>query len=430
MTAMHRLAILVLVVAGGLLAAPAAHAVKTGSCLVPNVPSTCAVWTGKVTYIGDADTIYVDVDGDGTRQSLSVRMTGINAAEQTVYSSVAARRRGECHAVEATARLEQLLRKSKWRVRLAAQDPESHSRQRIKRWVAVRRGGRWRDVGQRLIAEGHALWLPSRVENAWNQEYSVLAQRAARLGRGTWNPNHCGVGPSEASPLQLWVSSDVDGRGNDDVSEEWIRVRNLDPVNEVPLGGWWVRDSQLRKYVIPSWVTLPPAETLTIYVGQGTDTFTELFWRRKASIFDNASFDEFAMGDGAYLFDLQGDLRSWMQYPCRVECVDPNQGAIEITARTRQPEQVTLRNVAAHAVDLATYRLVSLPYSYSFSRDAVLNPGEQMEVEIEGDPEQDSRLLKHWGETGTILDNRGDVVRLASYTDIVIGCYAYGDKVC
>jgi endonuclease YncB( thermonuclease family) len=430
---MHRLrlGIVVLLAAFGVAAAPAAaKQVTTGSCLVPNVSTTCAVWKGKVTTIGDADTIYVDVDGDGTSRSLSVRFIGINAAEQSVYSNVAARRRGDCHAVEATARLEQLIRKSRGRVRLSALDPESRSRQRLRRWVAVRRGGRWQDAGRRLIAEGHALWLPSRWEHVWNHEYSVLAQRAAALGRGMFNPNHCGVGPSPTSPLQLWVNWDADARGNDDVNEEWISVRNLDPVNPVPLGGWWVRDSQLRRYTIPSWVTLPPGETLTINVGEGEDIFTELFWNRRFAVFENATIDERALGDGAYLFDPQGDLRTWMQYPCRINCVDGNAGAIEITARPRRPETVTLRNIAAHAVDLAPYKLSTPPYSYSFPRDSVLNPGESMEIEVEGDPSQDTRLLKGWGETGTILNNGGDVVRLKSYTDIVIGCYAYGSKVC
>jgi endonuclease YncB( thermonuclease family) len=427
---MRRLAVLASTIAALLIAAPAAHALETGSCLVPNVQSTCAVWTAKVTYIGDADTIYVDVDGDGSSQTYSVRMTGINATEQTVYSSIAARRRGECHAVEATARLEQLIRKSKWRVRLAAQDPASHSRQRMRRWVAVKRGGRWQDVGRLLVREGHALWLPARVENAWNEQYSLLSQLAAKRGRGLWDTDYCGFGPHQESPLQVWAEWDADGRGADDVNEEWIKIRNLDPLNQVSLGGWWVRDSQLRKYVLPSWVVIPPGETITVWIGEGADTFTELFWGRRHAIFENASNDEFALGDGAYLFDLEGDLRAWMQYPCRVDCADPNQNAIEITAKIRQPEKVFLRNVAAHAVDLATYRLMSKPYSYAFSRDAVLNPGETMEVEVEGDPGQDTRLLKHWGETGTILDNRGDVIRLENFTGGTIGCYAYGNKTC
>jgi endonuclease YncB( thermonuclease family) len=430
-TAMHRLLLGIIVLVAGLAIVPAAQArLKTGSCLVPNVSSTCAVWTAKATFIGDGDTIYVDVDGDGSSRRYSVRMTGINATEQTVYAANPAQRRGECHSLEATARLEQLIRKSHWRVRLAAQDPASHSRQRMRRWVAVKRNGRWQDAGRILVSEGLALWLPSRVENAWNTEYSTLAQRAATLGRGLWDTDYCGVGPSQTSPLQLWANTDDDERGNDDVNEEWMKIRNLDPVNAVPLGGWWVRDSQLRRYTIPSWVTLPPGETLTVFVGEGEDTFTELFWGRQNAVFDNAGAGELGLGDGAYLFDPQGDLRAWMQYPCRLNCADPNTGAIEISARDRKPEHVTLRNVSAQAVDLATYRLSSPPFSYAFSRDAVLNPGEEMEVEIEGDPAQDTRLLKYWGETGPILDNRGDVIRLETFTGIQIGCYAYGSKVC
>jgi endonuclease YncB( thermonuclease family) len=431
---MHRLRLLLASVAAAAALASvlpsAAHAIRTGSCLVPGVPTTCAVWTGRVTFVADADTVYVDVDDDRSARSIAVRLIGINATEQTIYTNVAARRRGECHAVEATARLEDLIRKSKWRVRLAAQDPESHSRQRARRWLGVRRGGRWQDAGRRLIAEGHALWLPSRVEHAFNSDYSVLSQRAAALGRGIWNPSYCGDGPGQTSPLQLWANWDADNRSADDVNEEWIRIRNADPVNAVPLGGWWVRDSQLRRYTIPPWVTLPPGEMVTIYVGPGEDTFTELFWGRRNAVFENVTPNELSLGDGAYLFDPQGDLRAWMQYPCRYRCLDPNTGAIEISARPRNPERVTLRNVAAQPIDLAPYKLSSPPYSYSFGREAVLNPGEEMEIEVRGDPAQDTRLAKHWGETGSILNDAGDVIQLKSYTDLVIGCYAYGSRVC
>ena len=62
---------------------------------------------------------------------------------------------------------------------------------------------------------------------------------------------------------------------------EWVRIRNLDPVNEVHLGGWWLRDSALSRYVFPDWATLPPGESLTVYVGEGTDTWTEFFWNRR-----------------------------------------------------------------------------------------------------------------------------------------------------
>ena len=400
--------------------APADEA-RTGSCLAPGVKQICTVWTGKVTFIGDGDTIYVDVKGDRTQKAQHVRMTGFNAMEQSVYSSIASRRRGECHALEATSRLEQLIRRSRWRVRLAALNPASHSRLRPRRAVAVRIHGRWRDLGTIMLAEGHALWLPNRQEWAWNAGYSTLAEQAAARQVGIWSPAYCGLGPTDASPLRV-IANATDG--------EWIRVRNLDAVNEVHLGGWWVRDSALRRYVFPDWATLPPGESLTVYVDAGTDTWTEFFWEQRNPIFENPTGGERAMGDGAYLFDPHGDLRAWMTYPCRVACTDPYQGAVEVTAKPRGRESVTVRNIAASAIDLDGYRLQSPPYSYAFPRDSVLEPGEEMRIDIQGDPAEDTRLEKHWGETGPILNNGGDKVRLNSFRGVELDCYAYGSGSC
>ena len=135
--------------------------------------------------------------------------------------------------------------------------------------MAVKLNGRWRDVGRILIAEGHALWLPNCNEWAWNADYATLAERAAVQQRGIWSPTYCGLGPSDASPLRVLVNADADGDDHGFINGEWIRIRNLDTVNEVHLGGWWVRDSALRRFTFPDWATLPPGETLTVYAGDG-----------------------------------------------------------------------------------------------------------------------------------------------------------------
>ena len=408
--------------------APAAEA-RVGSCLAPGAKTLCTIWTGKVTFIGDGDTIYVDVKGDRTSKRLHVRMTGFNATEQSVYSSIASRRRGECHALEATSRLEQLIRASRWRVRLAALDPGSHSGARPRRAVAVRIGGRWRDVGTIMLAEGHALWLPNRGEWAWNAGYSTIAEQAAAAGRGIWSPTYCGLGPSDASPLRVLVNSDADGADEGNLNGEWIRVQNLDPVNEVHLGGWWLRDS-VNRFVFPDWATLAPGDSLTVYVGNGTDTWTEFFWKRKAPAFENATGGERALGDGAYLFDPQGDLRAWMTYPCRVSCTDPYQGAVEVTAKPRGREVVTVRNAGAAAIDLDGYRLSSPPYGYAFPRASILQPGEEMTIETRGDPLEDSALEKHWGLPKSVLNDSGDKIRVTSFRGVVLDCFAYGVGTC
>jgi hypothetical protein len=41
------------------------RALPTARCIGAGSP-TCFVWKGKVTYVADGDTVYVDVDGDGT----------------------------------------------------------------------------------------------------------------------------------------------------------------------------------------------------------------------------------------------------------------------------------------------------------------------------------------------------------------------------
>src|SRR3954463_2364378 len=105
-------------------AAPSSASAASGPCL-PEYPhgAQCKAWKGKVRYVDDGDTLDADVPGDGLGGLLRGRITGIQAMEQTRYR--ASRRAGDCHAVDATTRLEQLVRKSKGRVRVTSLYPES-----------------------------------------------------------------------------------------------------------------------------------------------------------------------------------------------------------------------------------------------------------------------------------------------------------------
>jgi micrococcal nuclease len=308
-----------------LVPAPAA-AEWTGPCR-PGVPAgaatpICHFWPGKLKWVDDGDTIdAVMPTSTGKQKSVRVRIIGIQAMEQTVYTSNPHRRRGECHALPATARLEQLLRKRRGRMRLGAQDPTSASGRRVRRSVAVKVGGVWRDLGTILVAEGHALWLPNAIENAWNVPYSTLAQQAAGQALNLWDTNACGRGPNEGVPLRLTVSPDP--RGNDfrNLNGEQVTLQNLSLTVPVPLGGWWLRDSSLNRFEFPSWAVIPPGGSVTVYVGTGVDASYSFYWGLDQPIFENALQDGRGLGDGAYLFDPQGDLRAWSAYPCYVNCV-------------------------------------------------------------------------------------------------------------
>jgi endonuclease YncB( thermonuclease family) len=408
---------------------PTAAEAARGSC-VAGVPGPgCYVWTAKVRSVNDGDTMDVDVIGDGTTATRRIRMTGVQAMEQTVYT--ARRRQGDCHAVEATERLERLVRRSKWKVRLAAQDPESVSQGRLVRTVAVRSGGRWVDAGTILMREGLGLWWPSWREWAGNATYSVHLQRSIAAQRGLFDPDACGIGPSAVSPLKLLVNWDADGDDSANPSGEWVKIRNLDPVNPVPLGDWYVRDAGLRRYVLPPQAVVPPGGTITVDVGTDGDDETIFPWGQQAPVFSNVRNDQVAMGDAAYLFDPVGNVRATMAYPCRWQCSDPLQGAVALSVDPNgRRESVTITNIAAGPIDLDGYVLKSAPQSYHFAPGSVLPPGGSMRIQVVGDPGDDTALEKRWGFERPILRDSGDVVKLLTYTDISLACTAWGDRAC
>jgi endonuclease YncB( thermonuclease family) len=281
------------------LAAPAAA--STGPC-VPGGP-TCHFWPGKVTFVADGDTIDVRVDG----QVRPIRITGINAMELHRYSKYPSRRRGDCHGVAATNRLESLLRQGHMQVRLAARRASSRSGHRLRRQVSVRIGGVWVDVGRTLLAEGHALWLPNDVESAWSHDYRVLAEQARAAGLHLWDPRGCGIGPSPDAGLTMRLNWDADGNDGANVNGEWARIANPSGA-PVSLQGWFFRDSALRRFTFPAGATIAAGGSVTLRMGRGGNGGNEFHWGLGAPPFENH-------GDGGYLFDPRGNLRASVIYP-------------------------------------------------------------------------------------------------------------------
>jgi endonuclease YncB( thermonuclease family) len=305
--------------AAAALPADAVAAAGTTRCLPTGTSPLCQLWTGKVTRVNDGDTLSVDLAGDGTSTLRSIRLVGVQAMEQTVYSTIPGRRQGECHSLAATARLEQLVRAGGGVVRLTAQQASSSSRNRPLRSVAVRINGVWRDVGLDLLRRGLALWQPFGREWAWNPRYRSAQAQAARDGLNLFDTDTCGTGPAQRTPITVVVNYDAPGADEENLNGEWVRVENHSTA-VLPLAGWWVRDSALRRYTFPAGTAVPARGTLYVHSGSGTATPTHKYWRQTAPVFDNPTTDNQAHGDGAYLFDPRGDLRAWMQYPCVLSC--------------------------------------------------------------------------------------------------------------
>jgi endonuclease YncB( thermonuclease family) len=269
---------------------------------VPGGPA-CHFWRGKVTFIADGDTIDVRVGG----RVRPIRITAINAMELRRYSKYPSRRRGACHGVAATNRLEALLRQGHLRVRLAAEDPSSRSGHRLRRQVSVRIDGAWVDVGRSLVAEGHALWLPNDAESAWSDDYRVLSEQARAAGVHLWNPAGCGAGPSANAQLTLQLNWDADGNDGANVNGEWARIGNPSGA-PVSLHRWRFRDSALRHYTFPAGATIPAGGSVRLRMGRGANGGRQFHWGLRRPPFENH-------GDGAYLFDPRGNLRASVVYP-------------------------------------------------------------------------------------------------------------------
>lgn len=408
---------------------PSAAAAATGPCGPQAGSPTCHLYYGTVTFIGDGDTVSVRLDAHRKDPPVRVRVTGIQAMEEHVYTTDASQRRGECQANEATARLESLVHQSHDRVQLAAQDPASHSGKRQRRQVRVLIGGRWRDVSRILLDDGLVLPLGNGAEWAMNATYSALGQRAASKRMGIWNSYYCGPGPDDLAYLRLWVNSNPPGDDGVNANGEWVKIKNRDPSNPVPIGGWWLRDSGLRRYTFPAGATVPAGGTVTMFVGRGADTASDFFWGQRSGVFDNITSYP-GGGDGAYLFDTEGDLRAWMVYPCRYRCADPLEGRLKVAAHPKGTEYVKVTNTSDAAFDLEGYQLVAGAYNYAFPAGTIVHPGETLRVDVAGDPAQDQPLHKYWGESNPVLYNGGGSARVSTFDFIDVGCDAWGTGSC
>jgi endonuclease YncB( thermonuclease family) len=419
---------LALVVALLLALIPAASArAWTGRCFAGQIGAPCQFQTAKVVSVNDGDTVNVDVDGDHSRRIDAIRFRAVQAMELTRYSNDHSRWRGQCHAVAAAERVAQLVRGSHNRVRLSSQHPSSDHIGRLVRWIAVRRNGSWQDVGEILMREGHTLWMDNTSDTAWNRRYDELGQQAARAHRNLWNPTTCGAGPQQQVAIRLWVLSDPPRW--DTAAGEWVKIQNRSATETLHLGRWWLRDAMLRRFTFPAGTDVAPGATLTLHVGPRMSSASDFYWAQAAPVFENSA-DAGDVGDGAYLFDPEGDLRAWMVYPCLVACSDPNQGALAMRAQPRGPERVEVTNRRDQPVDLYGYALTLNSAQFAFRQGDVLQPGETMTLYVQGDPADDSRDVRYLGVKGLLLGDSGGSTSVSTFNAIKLACVSWGSGRC
>ena len=84
-----------------------------------------------------------------------------------------------------------------------------------------------------------------------------------------------------------------DAKYNDrfNVNGEWAEIHN-DSGADVPLSGWWFRDSALRRYMFQPGAVAPAGGSVRLRMGYGTDTADELHWGLDSPPFENPSYDD------------------------------------------------------------------------------------------------------------------------------------------
>lgn len=402
-------------------------------CLGVEPLRACHVWTGTVVKVSDGDTITVDLDGDATRRPTKVRLTGIQAMELTRYTKLT--RAGECHGVDATERLEELVDASGGRVRLAALDPASTTagaRRRPRRQVSVRQDGVWTDAGALLLQEGLALWLSSGEEWAWNGRYSRLAEEAAARGVGIWDGRSCGTdqfGPA-ANAVHLKVKWNANGNDANNLNGEWVRITNTDALHPLNLAGWWFRDSALRRYRFPPGAVVIAGGSMRLRIGGGTDGASTYHWGLSSPAFDNATNDRKQKGDGGYLFDPHGNLRAHIQYPCRTTCREPLAGKVRLETHYVAPEYVRIRNTSNTTINLFQYEIERAPWFYEFDRRSLLLPGQKLDLYVQEAHGTSAAFARSWGQPQSHLPDQAGVVTLRNPLGAPVVCDAWGGEPC
>lgn len=413
---------------------------RSAPCLGGLAGSKCLVWNATVVAVDDGDTITARVAGAGVQH---IRLNGVQAMEMFSYKPN--HRRGYCHALPARNRLNGLVRRSGGRVKLYAQHKNSRSvgeaRSRFRRTVAVRSGGRWIDAGAVLIREGLALWLPNGDEWAWNGPYSKAAQQAQRRGKRLWNPKACGAGPSQGASLRMkvkWDAENVDGKN---VNGEWVRITNSGR-RAVSLRGWWLRDSYLRGklhgkkkgrgFQFPKGASIAPRSSITVFAGRGPSSRTRFHWGLSDPPFENATADRVRAGDGAYLFDPDGDVRSFVQYPCRFgNCRDNLARKVELRANARGTEFITIKNKTGQSLDLTEYEVETSPFFYEFGRGTVIRPHGSLILYVGRavGVRRPNTVVRSWGRFG-LLGDGSDAVILRNPLGAPVDCHAWGRMRC
>jgi hypothetical protein len=128
-------------------------------------------------------------------------------------------------------------------------------------------------------------------------------------------------------------------------------------------------------------------------------------------------------------------MRSYYEYPCVLDCSDPLQGVLRISAvnavatantlaKRANQEYIRIKNDGRVPALLDGYYLRRGLSTYPFLANTFIAPGQTLTVRIgKGTP---TRLTQYWGRSSTLLNDHKDRVELLSNRNVRISVKAWG----
>ncbi len=391
----------------------------------------------------------MDIAGDG-KPALEVRNAGIQATE--IKHPDEGELVDECHSREAMARMTELVFGANRTVRLSAYSASSLSQGRLMRYVDVDTtpgpGETWVDVQQVLLEEGYVWWKPESLEPAHNESYHVAAEVGMRAGGPLYNPNYhlgpCKEGPAQSTPVSLSLKyngySPVHGNY---VNGEYARVRNGGDT-ALSLAGWTIRDSShVMTFTFPKGAVVKAHSSVVVRAGKGTASGTTFYMGRTKNPFPDPVYSVAYPGDGLYLLDPDGDVRSYMLYPCVTTCTSGVKDKITVTVQYDAPgndaenpngEYVQIQRASGvSSVSLAGYVVERYPYNRILPAGTVLDakhPTLRVRSGIGKDNVTGSIMSVYMGVDHGMLGNTGGSVVVRDLVNARFACVAWGSTRC
>jgi len=138
--------------------------------------------------------------------------------------------------------------------------------------------------------------LPDTMEiyKGWAPEVARFSFRVGKIAESRSLPSDVTITHVEYNPP------------GDDVEGEYVEIENQGDIAEL-MTDWTLSDVAQNTYTFPTF-TLPARGKVRVWVRHDTDTATDLYWGRKAAVWNNR-------GDTAYLRDANGNLVSTYSWP-------------------------------------------------------------------------------------------------------------------